>query len=423
MAQGEGKLNILVAALGSYGDVYPLTGIAARLVERGHDVTLFTHARFEHLARSHGLGFVPLDTEAEYRAFADHPDLFDPRKGFSVFMENLALPRLRDSYELLTAHVRPGRTVIVASLAVFGARLAQEKLGVPLATIHLSPLAIKSSYELPVVGGLSIPGWFPRPLKRLYWWVADSAVIDPLICPHLNALRGEIGLWPVSRVLSRWVHSPELVICLFPDWYAAPQPDWPPHTHTTGFPLYEEGDEAGLPGEVAEFLGAGDAPIVFMPGSLMQHATNMFTESVQACRILDRRAILLSRYAHQIPRDLPKGIRHFEYVPFGQLLPHAAALVHHGGIGTIAQALRAGIPQLVHPMAYDQYDNAARLRRLGVGDSIDSGSYRAESVARALEALTRSDEVARCCRAIAGRFEDIDAIGQTCDMIEGMLSR
>ena len=413
-------MNVLATAIGSYGDVYPVTGVAARLAKRGHDVTLFTHARFGDLARRHDLGFVPLDTDHEYRAFADHPELFDPRRGFSVFMKHLALPNIRRTYELIHAHVRPGTTVIVTGLAAFGARLVQERLGVPAVTLHLTPLAIKSSYELPLVGGRSMPQWFPRTLKRFYWWAADRAVIDPMICPRLNAWRKEIGLPPVSRVLSRWVHSPDRVICLFPKWYAAQQPDWPPNTSVTGFPRFDEGDEDDLVEEVRSFLAEGEEPIVFMPGSLMQQASGLLRESIVACRKLGKRAILLSRHARQIPKDLPEGIRHFGYVPFRHLLPHAAALVHHGGIGTIAQALGAGIPQLVHPLAYDQHDNAARIKRLGVGDWIPARSYRADAVAESLQGLVRSPTVAQRCRAVAARFEDVDPIGETCDLIEDM---
>ena len=414
-------MNILVATLGSYGDVFPMVAIAASLSQRGHSVTLFTNAYFRSLAARYGLDFVPLGTEEEYHRFADHPGLFDPRQGFSVFMSTLVLPNIRRAYEQLQARIQPGKTVIVTSLTVFAARLIQEKLSIPTVTIHPMPMAIKSAYEIPKAAGISLPAWSPRWLRRLYWWVADKAVIDPMICPELNALRQELGLPPVDRVLSRWVHSPQRVICLFPEWYASPQPDWPPETHLAGFILFAEGDEDELGEEVLEFLNSGEAPVVFMPGSLMQQAQAIFEESVKACEMLGKRAILLSRYAQQIPKHLPPGIRHFGYIPFSRLLPHAAALVHHGGIGTGAQAMRAAVPQLIHPMAYDQYDNAARLRALGVGDWIGPGDYRAPRVADKLRELTESPSVRERRQAVAARFENIDPLGDTCKLIETML--
>jgi rhamnosyltransferase subunit B len=414
-------MNILLVTLGSYGDVFPMAGIGAKLAQRGHSVTLFTNEHYRPLARQHGLGFVPVGSEAEFRRFADHPDLFDPRKAFSAFMDTVVLPNIRPAYEQLQAHVRPGETVIAATLNALAARLVQEKSQVPMATVHLTPLAIKSAYTMPKVAGPRLPDWAPPFLRRFYWWVADKAVIDPIIAPQLNAFRQDIGLAPVERILTRWVHSPHMVICLFPDWYAAPKPDWPPNTHLTGFPLFDEGDGDELPAEAAAFLGAGPAPIVFMPGSLMQQASDLFDQSVQACQALGRRAILLSRFAQQVPQPLPEGVRHFAYLPFGKLLPHCAALVHHGGIGTMAQALRAGVPQLIHPMAYDQHDNAARVQALGVGDAIVPADYRAAVVADRLRRLTESPDVlARCC-AVAARFEGTDPLLEACRLIESML--
>lgn len=414
-------MRVLVASLGSYGDVFPMVAIAARLRARGYNATLFANAHFRSLAQKQGLEFVPLGTEEEYRCFADHPDLFDPRKSLALFMNSVVLPSIRPTYDQLQAHVEPGQTVIVATLNVLAARLVQEKLSIPTATVHLQPLAIKSAYEMPRVSGPRIPKWSPRFVKRFYWWVADKLVLDPLICPELNAFRREIGLPPVDRVLTRWVHSPQRVICLFPAWYASPQPDWPPNTYLTGFPLFDEGGEDELASEVSAFLEGGEPPLVFMPGSLMQRGRQFFEESVAASQALGRRAILLSRFAHQIPEHLPEGIRHFEYVPFGKLLPLCKVLVHHGGIGTSAQAMRARVPQLIRPLAHDQIDNAARLRSLGVAEWIDPSDYRAPTVAQKLRWLIESPTVADQCRAVASRFENGDPLGETCELIEQMV--
>jgi UDP:flavonoid glycosyltransferase YjiC (YdhE family) len=248
-------------------------------------------------------------------------------------------------------------------------------------------------------------------------------VLDPMLCPALNALREEIGLPPVRRVMTQWLHSPERVIGLFPDWFAAPQPDWPPEARLTGFPLFDDTDEETSPEEVEAFLQAGEPPIVFMPGSLMQQAKRFFLESVRACERLGKRGILLTRYGEHLPERLPEGIRHFDYVPFSRLLPRAALVVHHGGIGCVSQALRAGVPQLIHPMAFDQHDNAARLRRLGVGDSLAPRRYRSDAVADRLRSLLDSPGVAERCREIAGRFENAQPLTQCSQLVEAMLRR
>jgi UDP:flavonoid glycosyltransferase YjiC (YdhE family) len=115
---------------------------------------------------------------------------------------------------------------------------------------------------------------------------------------------------------------------------------------------------------------------------------------------------------------LPEGVRSCAYIPFSQLLPRAAALVHHGGIGTTAQALAAGIPQLVMPMSHDQADNAARIERLGVGRSLVPRRFQAPAVARLLDELLNSTAVATCCREVAQKFHGVDPIADACRLIE-----
>ncbi len=115
-------MRILVATLGSYGDVYPFVALGSELKRRGHDVTLLTNEFFRSLAEHQALPLAPIGSERSYREFADHPDLFDPGKGANVFFETLILPGLRTAYDRLRELVRPGETVIVASTAVFSAR-------------------------------------------------------------------------------------------------------------------------------------------------------------------------------------------------------------------------------------------------------------------------------------------------------------
>jgi UDP:flavonoid glycosyltransferase YjiC (YdhE family) len=409
-------MRILVATLGSYGDVYPFAALASVLKERGHEVVLMTNDFFRPLAERQGLALAPIGSSLEYRTFADHPDLFHPRKGPVVYFDTLILPSLRIAYERLREGIRAGETVIVASTAMLSARLVQEELGVPTVTVHLAPAAFKSAHQSPQFGRLPLPDWMPPSFKRLVWWVADRAVLDPMLCPALDSLRREIGLPPVRRVMTQWLHSPERVIGLFPEWYAAPQPDWPPRT-VLGFAFDDASAGAGGGGQAFRRRAAAAR---LMPAAMQRRS--VLRESV-APRRLRRRGILLTRYPDQLPRRLPEGIRHFEYVPFSRLLPRAAAVIHHGGIGCVSHALGAGVPQLIRPMAYDQHDNAARLRRLGVGDGLAPDRYRAEAVAERLQKLLDSPGVAERCEEIAGRLARARPLADAAQLIEAMLER
>jgi UDP:flavonoid glycosyltransferase YjiC (YdhE family) len=152
----------------------------------------------------------------------------------------------------------------------------------------------------------------------------------------------------------------------------------------------------------------------------MSHGREFFQAAADACRALGRRGLLLSRHTEHLPASLPPGVIHVPYAPFSQLLPRCAALVHHGGIGTTAQALAAGLPQLIQPMSHDQPDNAERLRKLGVGDELSVRRFTGPNVARKLRGLIESPNVAGRCAQVAAQFVHARPIEQTCDLIEDL---
>jgi rhamnosyltransferase subunit B len=211
------------------------------------------------------------------------------------------------------------------------------------------------------------------------------------------------------------------VLGLFPDWFGPPQPDWPPNTRAVGFPLWDSHADAHLSEAVHEFLAAGSPPIAFSPGSANREAQSFFAAAVDACRRLGRRGILLTKYADQLPSTLPETVRYFGFVPLSKLLPHTAALVHHGGIGTSAQGLAAGVPHLVQPMSYDQFDNSRRLVRLGVAQEISRRAFRGPAVAAALLPLLESSDTAARCRELAARCDGPAALAAACDALEELI--
>jgi UDP:flavonoid glycosyltransferase YjiC (YdhE family) len=208
------------------------------------------------------------------------------------------------------------------------------------------------------------------------------------------------------------------VLGLFPEWFAPPQPDWPSNVHLAQFPLWDEATVTPPQAELDDFLAAGTPPIVFTPGTANVQARSFFAAAVEACARLGRRGLLLTKFAEQVPSDLPASVQHFEYVPFSRVLPRAAAIVHHGGIGTTAQALRAGIAQLIMPLSHDQPDNAARLKRMGVGDSLPPAAFRAERLTPMLARLLESAQVRARCAEVAGRFEGVDPFGDACVVVD-----
>jgi len=416
-------MTILIVAVGSYGDVLPLVGLGRALRSRGHAVTLFTNSHFANLVQHAGLQFVAMGSAEEYEEVANHPDLWHPHKGWRVIMKRMMSGTfLKEAYQLLCSHLVPGKTILISTTLAFVARLVQETQQIPLVTVHFSPGVFHSAYQAPRMPGLPLPNWLPVRLKQGVWKVIDHLLIDPLLKPKLNRLRRELGLPPVSRIFHHWLHSPDLVLGLFPQWFAAPQPDWPPSTVLTGFPLYDEASDSDLPTSIQDFLNVHPRPLVFTPGSANKYGTSFFAEAAKDCQVLNRPGIFLTRYSEQLPQSLPSQVAHFSYAPLSQLLPHCAALIHHGGIGTCSQALQAGIPQLIQPYAFDQFDNGARIEQLGVGRTISQRSFRSPIIAGHLQDLLSSKEVATACHSLKNLFKDTNPLGESCILIERMMS-
>jgi UDP:flavonoid glycosyltransferase YjiC (YdhE family) len=251
-------------------------------------------------------------------------------------------------------------------------------------------------------------------------WGVDALLFDPALANETNAYRRELGLGPRKRLFHEWVLSPDLSIGLFPDWYGQPQADWPPQVRCTGFPLYDESGRRPLQPELDRFLSAGGPPVVLTPGTAMKHARRFFASGLEACQRIGRRALLLTHFPEHVPSPLPSTAARFDYAPFSEVLPRAAAIVHHGGIGTAAQALLAGVPQLITPFSYDQPDNAARLRNLGVARTVFPRFFSAGRAAATLDELLRSPSVQAACATLASRMRSGSPLEDACGLIESV---
>jgi rhamnosyltransferase subunit B len=205
-------------------------------------------------------------------------------------------------------------------------------------------------------------------------------------------------------------YAPRGNLALFSGVLAAPQADWPPGITICGFSRYDGRPvDPALRLELDDWLSAGPAPVVFTLGSsVSMYATDFFGMAIDAARRIGRRALLITgqdptQYDTQIASAglAPRTVKVFRYLPYSGVFPRAAVTVHQAGIGTLAQALAAGKPQLIVPVGFDQPDNARRAVRLGVARSIPFQKLAAATMARALRDLLASPAPAATARTIA----------------------
>lgn len=405
-------MRFLLNCFGSHGDVLPFVHIGVELRRRGHEVFVLTDQVFAELVHEHGLEFRSVGT---FQPTFPLSQVWGFLTGWYRALESLAIPFMKDSYQALAELYQPDHTVAVGSGMAFAVRIARETMGLPAATLHLSPWLLRSSYQSPVWPGPlwmgpGTPRWF-----KLYqlWWV--DLVLDLVLLP-VNRFRQSLGLPYQPRLLKDWWHSPDLVLATFPDWFAPPQPDWPVRLRQTSFIQELPGGE--LTPEVSRFVEP-ESVVAFTTGTGNAQAIDFFAGAVEACRRDRRRALLLTRYPEQLPSDLPDYIMAQNFVPLARLLPHLSALVHHGGNATTAACLRTGVAQLIRPLSFDQPDNAQRARRLGVAQVLPRGRFTADRLKGALAKLS-SESVAKNCALWQARLAGEDGVGQTCDLLEAL---
>lgn len=411
-------MRVLLPTLGSVGDIHPFLAIGQAARQRGHMVEIISNPHFGPLVAKAGLEFHPVGTLAQYEETYRSPKLWHPIHGFGVFWRRMARYAVEPVYERIATHGR-ANCVVLATPLMLGARLAQERLGVPLVTAYTAATMLRSCRHPMTLAHWRLPRWWPHAARAGAWRALDRWKLEPMVAADLPPLRSKLGLAPLQQsVFGQWVHSPNAGVTLFADWFAPRPDDWPPQVHDGGFPLYDGDSASGLDPALARFLDAGAPPIVFTPGSAMAHGHAFFASALQCCASLGRRGILLTHDRRQIPAQLPSTLVHSAYAPFGLLLPRAAALVHHGGIGNCAQALRAGIPQLLLPHGFDQFDNAMRLELLGAGAMLGRGERSAGAMSAALGQLIGSPTVAAACRDFAGRLAVGASAQRVCALLE-----
>lgn len=424
-------MKVILTPVGSAGDINPFIVVGRELRRRGHDVVLLAVDPFADIVSKAGLHFVSVGSSDEFDQATNDPNLWHPSRGPRIVFRAV-VDGMRRGYTAIEQQFEPGRTMLVGHPLSVCTRVFEEVYNVPAATVHLAPSILRSDFQQSALpSGQDLSSW-PRWIKRTVWWVADRLAVDPVLVPPVNAWRSEFGLPPISRIFQTWINSPQRILGFFPHWFAPLQPDWPPQLRLTGFTLSDrscapatlgasEADRTAVQVEDAAleaFLASGDPPIVFTPGSANRHAERFFRAAVDAAVRMGHRAVLVSSYREHVPADLPDIVHHASYAPFATLFRRAAAVVHHGGIGTCAQGLAGGVPQLIMPMGFDQPDNALRLKRLGVAESLSPARFDGSRIADALQRLLTSTEVAAACKASQRRLQAEDGVGRACDLIE-----
>ena len=352
------SLHLVLATVGSRGDVQPLLALGQTLRQRGHRVLVAAPPNFAVWIQSLGFDFATLGQDMQ-QFLADHPDVLtgNVRRAAPLLKDYFADALPRQMHELLSI-CADADAIVWAGLAITAPSVA-EQLGIPaLGVLYSTCLVPSGLHPPPTVRWHGLPPW----VNRVLWWLHDR-LASSMVGQPLNQARQQAGLAPVD-LREHLLHGCDYAIAademLFPR-----DPAWPANLQRANFLFLD--DPEPLSPDLDAWLQDGEPPVYLGFGSMGGPGTQRLEGLLlQALKASGRRCLIAAGWAGLGHQSLPPGWRSVAAAPHAQLFSRVAVVVHHGGSGTTAQALRAGVPQVLLPLILDQYHHAHRLYRGGL---------------------------------------------------------
>ena len=357
-------VHFLALTAGTPGDVNPYLGLGTEMLALGHRFTLCANEHFQAEAVSRGLDFVATGSRGLYEKFVSRTSSWDSFNDIAFVWERHGLPKLDQHVKALSSAGVGDDTVLIGSIGVIALRFARDYFRRPFIGVGLSPYQYR-----PVQGehrdhrGFGAKGRrrarlarIRRQIRRLY---------------RLHGLRGRPG------ALRIWRLSPDLNIGLWPRWFMDPEAEWGAAVQPMGFCL-DDGGYRWMPDSgLLAFLEK--RPLLVFGGSGVE-STHLFRPAAEAAKSLGFPVLFVRQSGWNLSDCVDLDAYAIREAAFSGLMPRCRAVVHPGGIGTIARALQAGLPQIVGPFANDQFLNAEAVVQLKAGTVWRRGEVMTESL-------------------------------------------
>lgn len=371
--------HIIMLTIGSGGDLYPFIRIGCALKQQGHRVTLVTHCVFEREAAEHGFGFMPFDTMAQYQLTMNADiqiQVQNPAAGIDYTRKYL-LPRIEENVVKIAGLYDGGQTLLVGHYMIHVlAQMIAEQLHIPYVTVFLAPSFLEGAQT--------------------------SSTMTSYFSKEINGIRARVGLAPVQdweQTMQDYTHG----LAFWPDWFGETAER--ERITKAGFLLHENVEEIPAPYRTKM---AAERPVLITHATTPPVSPAFFQSCIEACEALSLPAVVVTRHREYVPQHLPERILYTERLPFSKVMRHVRLLIHHGGIGTLGQALQAGVPQLILGNGFDRPRNAGYVKALGAGDYLPISRWNKDAVAASLQPLLHRPEVAAACRMASGNIRGCD---------------
>jgi rhamnosyltransferase subunit B len=363
-------LKIVISSFGSSGDFNPCLAIARALRQKGVDVIFLSNPYYEKTIINAGLRFSPAGEYFDvFEMIMNNPDCFDAIKGPKLIW-NLVLdtvPKMYNSMKQLIEKEKPDLTA--SHILEYGGMLAARQCNVPYITLSPTPMGWFNTKE---------PGYLtywpmPLPLRRMHARIM-LLIMDAALRYSLKSRCKKYAINLSFNSLHDVYDKALLNLGLWSQSLRPAGSDDPPHSKICGFVRDEHiKDWPDVPTQISDLFALDQKPVVVGLGSgVSLNGDAVYKNTINACKQLNRSCLLvgkdLSKYT-----DIENNIIAVDFAPYGWVFPRSSAIIHHGGLNTTAESLRSGIPSLIIPHGYDQFDNAIRAEQMGVSRNVRLG--------------------------------------------------
>jgi sterol 3beta-glucosyltransferase len=409
-------MKILIITMGTRGDVQPFVALGVGLKQAGHTVTICTSNRFQSFIREYGLNYAYINDELLKLIDTDASRAVIESKGNAFFLWQQTMPVIRQTLDEVWTAAQEAEVLIYHPKALGGYHIA-EKLQIPGFMSLLLPLYTPTNaFPSPIFSNLK-GGWYNQLTYQL---------VPLLTVPYLNVInqwrQERLGLrartWNEKEILGS--HGNSIPIFYAYSSHVIPRPsDWNSSTIVTGYWYLDTPTDFAPPPQLCDFLADGKPPVCIGFGSMTGQNPTALTEIVlTALRNTGQRGILLTGWGGMRNAYLPDDVFNLEAIPHDWLFPQVAAVVHHGGAGTTAAVLKAGVPNVIIPFFGDQPFWGQRVEKLGVGPKpIPKKHLTAEKLAAAINVAVNDQEMRQRARSLGAKIQAENGVAQAVNVI------
>jgi len=418
--------RFVLCPYGSAGDINPFVALAIVLRHRGHDVLFAVEDTFRPMLTTVGFDVhvLPGDSATMLAPYArEMTNGADPTTAIKLLVNKRLLPTLHPTVTSLL-EACAGADMLVNTVLQFAASFVADMTGIRWASVALTPLNVPAAS----IESYALPAWLPnalRPLANRGIWAVGRSIYRKLADAPINEIRAEYGLPARRDLLFTGNLSSQLTSVAVSPTFMPPAREWPSSVRMTGFCFWDTPGNWTEPAELTDFLNTPQPVVAVSSGSSAAMAVDVFTSfyqtSIDAILHNGGHALIIGAAPDSLPEPLPGNVLAVPFAPFSYVYPRCATVIHHGGIGTTAQALRAGVPMLIVPWGADQFFTGAQIARISAGRTVLRSDYTPLHAHAAIQALLHDTTYHQHAQAISARLMLEDGATALADALESLL--